>query len=138
MPALAGSVLLGRAFGLWAFAAVAALALVTVEGSEFGADGGGVIVLLAGYAALIMFSYGLTRQTIAARRLPPSSSSAWPSEARVSGSPGTSDGRLGRRAASRRRRGRAGRARRASGARSSPPSWSQWPSRCRGKARPAA
>jgi hypothetical protein len=63
VPALAGSVLLGRAFGLRAFAAVAALALVTVGGSEFGADQGGVIVLLAGYAALIVLSYGLTRRT---------------------------------------------------------------------------
>jgi hypothetical protein len=63
VPALAGSVLLGRAFGLWAFAAVASLALVTVGGSEFGADGGGVIVLLAGYAALILLSYRLTRRT---------------------------------------------------------------------------
>ncbi len=63
VPALAGAVLLGRAFGLWAFAAVAALALVTVGGSEFGADGGGVIVLLAGYAALIVPYYGLTRRT---------------------------------------------------------------------------
>lgn len=63
VPALAGAVLLGRAFGLWAFAAVAALALVAVGGSEFGADGGGVIVLLAGYAALIVLPYGLTRRT---------------------------------------------------------------------------
>jgi hypothetical protein len=63
VPSLAGAVLLGRAFGLWAFAAVGALALVTVGGSEFGADGGGVIVLLAGYAALIVLSYGLTRRT---------------------------------------------------------------------------
>jgi hypothetical protein len=63
VPALAGAELLGRAFGLWAFAAVAVLALVTVGGSELGADGGGVVVLLAGYAALIVFSYGLTRRT---------------------------------------------------------------------------
>jgi hypothetical protein len=62
VPALAGAVLLGRALGLWAFAAVAVLALVTVGGSEFGADGGGVIVLLAGYAALIVASVGLTRR----------------------------------------------------------------------------
>jgi hypothetical protein len=63
VPALAGAVLLGRSLGMWAFAAVAALALVTVGGSEFGADGGGVIVLLAGYAALIVPYYGLTRRT---------------------------------------------------------------------------
>jgi hypothetical protein len=63
VPALAGAALLGRALGLWAFGAVAALALVTVGGSQFGADGGGVIVLLAGYAALIVPDYGLTRRT---------------------------------------------------------------------------
>jgi hypothetical protein len=63
VPALAGAVLLGRTLGMWAFAAVAALALVTAGGSEFGADGGGVIVLLAGYAALIVPYYGLTRRT---------------------------------------------------------------------------
>jgi hypothetical protein len=66
VPALAGAVLLGRAFGLWAFGAVAALALVTVGGSELGADSGGVIVLLAGYAALIVPFYGPTgRRAIA-------------------------------------------------------------------------
>jgi hypothetical protein len=63
VPALAGAALLGRMFGIWAFAAVAALALVTVGGSQFGADGGGVIVLLAGYAALIAAYYGLTKRT---------------------------------------------------------------------------
>jgi hypothetical protein len=63
VPALAGAVLLGRRFGMWAFAAVAALALVTVGGSQFGADGGGVVVLLAGYAALIAPYHGLTKRT---------------------------------------------------------------------------
>ena len=63
VPALAGAALLGRRFGMWAFAAVAALALVTVGGSQFGADGGGVIVLLAAYAALIAPYYGLTKRT---------------------------------------------------------------------------
>ena len=62
-PALAGAALLGRRFGMWAFAAVAALALVAVGGSQFGADGGGVIVLLAAYAALIAAYYGLTKRT---------------------------------------------------------------------------
>jgi hypothetical protein len=63
VPALAGAVLLARAFGAWALAAVAAVALVTVGGSQFGADGGGVIVLLAAYATLIATSYRLTRRT---------------------------------------------------------------------------
>jgi hypothetical protein len=63
VPALAGAAILARAFGAWAFAAVAALALVTVGGSQFGADGGGVIVLLAAYAALIASHYELTRRT---------------------------------------------------------------------------
>jgi hypothetical protein len=62
VPALAGAVLVGRKLGMWAFAAVAALALVTVGGSQFGADGGGVIVLLAAYAALVARSYGLNRR----------------------------------------------------------------------------
>jgi hypothetical protein len=63
VPALAGAALLGRTLGMWAFAAVAALALVTVGGSQFGADGGGVIVLLAAYAVLLAAYYGLTRRT---------------------------------------------------------------------------
>jgi hypothetical protein len=62
VPALAGAVLVGRKLGMWAFAAVAALALVTVGGSQFGADGGGVIVLLAAYAALVARSYDLNRR----------------------------------------------------------------------------
>jgi hypothetical protein len=61
--ALAGASILGRRFGLWAFGGVAALALLTVGGSQFGADGGGVLVLLAGYAVLVALDYGLTRQT---------------------------------------------------------------------------
>jgi hypothetical protein len=64
VPALAGAAILGRRFGLWAFGAVAALALVTVGGSQFGADGGGVIVLLAGYAVLIAMAYGVTERTL--------------------------------------------------------------------------
>ena len=62
-PALAGAAILGRRFGLWAFGAGAALALITVGGSQFGADGGGVLVLLAGYGVLIALEYGLTRRT---------------------------------------------------------------------------
>jgi hypothetical protein len=63
VPALAGAAILGRKLGLWAFGAVAALALVTVGGSRFGADGGGVIVLLVGFGVLAWRSFGLTRRT---------------------------------------------------------------------------
>jgi hypothetical protein len=63
VPALAGAAILGRRFGLWAFGGVAALALLTVGGSQFGADGGGVLVLLAGYGVLIAADHGLTRRT---------------------------------------------------------------------------
>ncbi len=63
VPSLAGATILGRRFGLWAFGAVAALALLTVGGSQFGADGGGVLVLLAGYGVLIALDFGLTRRT---------------------------------------------------------------------------
>jgi hypothetical protein len=51
VPAFLGAAILARRVsGL--FTAVAALALVTVAGSRFGADGGGAVVLAAGYAAL--------------------------------------------------------------------------------------
>lgn len=52
VPALAGAALLARRWGLPALLAAAALALVTVAGSRFGADGGGALVLAAGYAVL--------------------------------------------------------------------------------------
>ena len=64
VPALAGAAILGRRFGLWAFGAVAALALVTVGGSQFGADGGGVLVLLAGYAVLLAFEHRPDRRVL--------------------------------------------------------------------------
>jgi hypothetical protein len=66
VPALAGAAILGRALGIWAFGAVAALALVTVGGSPFGADGGGVLVLLTAYAVLVAWRYGVTRRSIGA------------------------------------------------------------------------
>jgi mono/diheme cytochrome c family protein len=50
VPALVGPALLGRRLGI----AVAAVALVTIGGNRFGADGGGLIVLLAGYAVLAL------------------------------------------------------------------------------------
>lgn len=62
VPALAGATILGRRFGLWAFGAVAAVALVMVGGSQFGADGGGVLVLLTGFGVLLAAFRGLTRQ----------------------------------------------------------------------------
>jgi hypothetical protein len=49
LPALLGAALLGRAGAL-----VAALALATVGGNRFGADGGGLLVLLAGYGVLLV------------------------------------------------------------------------------------
>jgi hypothetical protein len=52
VPALAGAWALARRFGAPALVAVAALALVTVAGSRFGADGGGAVVLAVGYAVL--------------------------------------------------------------------------------------
>lgn len=58
VPALAGAALLWRRFGALGLAAMAALALVTVSGSRFGADGGGAIVLAVGYAVLAV---GLAR-----------------------------------------------------------------------------
>jgi len=62
VPALAGAALLGRRFGVWAFMAVAALAIVTVAGSSFGADGGGAIVLLAAFLVLAALEYGIDRR----------------------------------------------------------------------------
>jgi hypothetical protein len=52
VPALGAAALLGRRFGWKALAAVALLCLVTVAGSRFGADGGGAIVLAAGFAVV--------------------------------------------------------------------------------------
>ena len=62
VPALAGSVLLWRRFGLWAFAGVAALSLVTVGGSSFGADGGGAVVLLVAFLVLAALELGFDRR----------------------------------------------------------------------------
>ena len=61
VPALIGAARLGRAG-----AAVAALALVTVAGSRFGADGGGLIVFLAAYGTLLLRT---TRARLGAARL---------------------------------------------------------------------
>ena len=64
VPALGGASILGRRFGFWAFGAVAGLALLTVGGSAFGADGGGVLVLLAGFGALLVAEHRLDRRTL--------------------------------------------------------------------------
>jgi mono/diheme cytochrome c family protein len=53
VPALLGAWLLGR-LGL----AVGVLAVVTVAGNRFGADGGGLLVLLAGYVTLLVRAAG--------------------------------------------------------------------------------
>jgi hypothetical protein len=58
LPMLAGAALLARRFGWAALAGVAALSLVTVAGSRFGADGGGAIVIAAGFAVLAAFQAG--------------------------------------------------------------------------------
>jgi hypothetical protein len=50
--ALTAAVLLARRLGAGGFGAVALLALATVSGSRFGADGGGALVLAAGFAVL--------------------------------------------------------------------------------------
>ncbi len=51
VPAFVGAALLGRRH--WSlFAGVAGLSFVVVAGSRFGADGGGAVVLAAGYAVL--------------------------------------------------------------------------------------
>ena len=54
LPALLGAALLGRRLGLVA----AGVAIVAVAGTRFGADGGGLIVLLAGYGVLGLRSTG--------------------------------------------------------------------------------
>ena len=53
LPALLGAALLGR-LGI----AVAAVALVAVAGNRFGADGGGLLVLLAAYVTLVLRMVG--------------------------------------------------------------------------------
>jgi hypothetical protein len=52
VPALVGAALAGKRFGLPGFAAFAGLAIVTIAGNGFGADGGGAIVLGVAFAVL--------------------------------------------------------------------------------------
>jgi hypothetical protein len=65
VPALAGAALLYRAFGWAAFAGTALLAFVTVAGNRFGADGGGAVVLAAGFAVLAVLLAGGGRRALA-------------------------------------------------------------------------
>jgi hypothetical protein len=65
VPALAGATLLFRRAGWTAFGAVAVLAFVVVAGSRFGADGGGALVLAAGYAVLGSLLAGLRGSRLA-------------------------------------------------------------------------
>ena len=65
VPALASAALLGRRGGSLPFATVAAVALVAVAGSRFGADGGGAIVFAAGFAVLAALLVGGGRRAVA-------------------------------------------------------------------------
>jgi hypothetical protein len=65
VPALASAGLLVRRLGWLAFAAIAALAFVTIAGSRLGADGGGALVLAAGYAILGALLAGLRGRRLA-------------------------------------------------------------------------
>ena len=65
VPALAASALLTRRFGALGFVAVALLAFVTIAGSRFGADGGGAVVLTAGYGLLAALLAGLRGRALA-------------------------------------------------------------------------
>jgi hypothetical protein len=65
VPAIAGAAFLSRRFGQVAFIAVAVLALATIAGSRFGADGGGAIVLVAGYAVLALLLANARKRTLA-------------------------------------------------------------------------
>jgi hypothetical protein len=64
VPALGGAALLFRRFGWIAFGATALLAFATVAGNRFGADGGGAIVLAAGFAILAVLLAGGGRRAL--------------------------------------------------------------------------
>jgi hypothetical protein len=66
VPALAGAALLVRRFGPLAFAGIALLSFVLIAGSRFGADGGGALVLAAGYAVLGALLAGLRGRRLVA------------------------------------------------------------------------
>ncbi|MBD0328923.1 MAG: hypothetical protein ICV64_02315 [Thermoleophilia bacterium] len=69
VPALGAAWLLGRRWGWAPFAAVAAVSLVAVAGSRFGADGGGAFVLAAGFALLAVALAGGGRRAVPAAAL---------------------------------------------------------------------
>lgn len=58
VPVLAGAVFLGRRLGPAAFVGVGLLALVTIAGGRFGADGGGAIVVGVGLAVAAVLASG--------------------------------------------------------------------------------
>jgi hypothetical protein len=64
VPAFVGAYLLGKRFGLAGFGGAALLTVITVAGSRFGADGGGAIVLVAGYAVLLVLLAGGGRRSV--------------------------------------------------------------------------
>ena len=65
VPALASAALLVRRLGWLAFSAVALVAFAVIAGSRFGADGGGGLVLAAGYAVLGALLAGLRGRRLA-------------------------------------------------------------------------
>lgn len=65
VPALAGAALLYARLGWAAFGGTALLAFVTIAGNRFGADGGGGIVLAAGFAVLAVLLAGGGRRALA-------------------------------------------------------------------------
>jgi hypothetical protein len=64
VPALAGAALLAGRFGPPGYALVALLAFTVVAGNRFGADGGGAVVLAAGFVVLALILAGRARLRI--------------------------------------------------------------------------
>lgn len=64
VPALAGAALLTGRFGPLGYAFVALLAFTLVAGNRFGADGGGAVVLAAGFVVLAVVLAGRARMRI--------------------------------------------------------------------------
>ncbi|HEY7563042.1 MAG TPA: hypothetical protein VH650_12785 [Gaiellaceae bacterium] len=66
VPALAGAALVWARLGWAGFAASAFIAFAAVAGNRFGADGGGAIVLAAGFAVLAVLLAGAGRRAMVA------------------------------------------------------------------------
>jgi hypothetical protein len=66
VPALAGAALVWARLGWAGFAASAFVAFAAVAGNRFGADGGGAIVLAAGFAVLAVLLAGAGRRAMVA------------------------------------------------------------------------